>query len=120
MIGSGGTPKARYTNASTVGAQHARDTWALAARERLIETDTSDLAEDLQLDVPLAVLDGGCRGRRRESVLRDRRHTTDNRLLATSLFLQGLDAESEATLPTIAEAVEDGSNVVTVDFGKRK
>ncbi|HEX5770461.1 MAG TPA: hypothetical protein VFY11_05810 [Nocardioidaceae bacterium] len=38
MIGSGGAPKARYTNASTVGAQHARDTWALAARERLIET----------------------------------------------------------------------------------
>ncbi|HET6561648.1 MAG TPA: hypothetical protein VFG72_07215 [Marmoricola sp.] len=28
----------RYTNATTVGQEHARATWALAARERLVET----------------------------------------------------------------------------------
>ncbi|HEU4513040.1 MAG TPA: hypothetical protein VFR87_08040 [Nocardioidaceae bacterium] len=33
--------KARYTNAATVGTEHARETWALAARERLIETATA-------------------------------------------------------------------------------
>lgn len=32
--------KVRYTNAATVGTEHARETWALAARERLIETAT--------------------------------------------------------------------------------
>lgn len=46
----------RYTNAATVGTEHARETWALAARERLIETATvyhavityQDLAEFVQ------------------------------------------------------------------------
>lgn len=31
-------PPLRYTNATTVGQEHARATWALAARERLVET----------------------------------------------------------------------------------
>jgi putative membrane-bound dehydrogenase-like protein len=43
-----------------------------------------------------------------ESVIRDRKHTTANRLQAVSHFLQGLDAASEERLAVVAEAVEDG------------
>jgi putative membrane-bound dehydrogenase-like protein len=43
-----------------------------------------------------------------EAVIRDRKHTTANRLQAVSHFLQGLEAASEERLPTVAEAVEDG------------
>jgi putative heme-binding domain-containing protein len=43
-----------------------------------------------------------------ESVLRDRRHATANRILAADLFLQGLDPASEGRLLVMAEAVEDG------------
>jgi hypothetical protein len=32
-----GLPPPRFTNAATVGAEHSRATWALAARERLLE-----------------------------------------------------------------------------------
>jgi hypothetical protein len=32
-----GPAKVRYTNAATVGTEHARETWALAARERLVD-----------------------------------------------------------------------------------
>jgi putative membrane-bound dehydrogenase-like protein len=42
-----------------------------------------------------------------EAVLRDRQHTTANRLLAVSLFLDGL-AGIEARLSTVAASVEDG------------
>ena len=38
---SDSTTRPRYTNASVVGSEHARATWALAARERLIETARS-------------------------------------------------------------------------------
>src|SRR5262249_12555858 len=43
-----------------------------------------------------------------EAVLRDRKQSAANRLLAASLFLQGLDATAAQKLVTIAEAVEDG------------
>lgn len=51
-----GLPPLRYTNAATVGAEHARATWALAARERLLEVaatygesiDHHDLADFVQ------------------------------------------------------------------------
>jgi len=43
-----------------------------------------------------------------EGIVRDRKHATANRLLAVSLFLQGLDAKGEEQLPALAEAVEDG------------
>jgi putative membrane-bound dehydrogenase-like protein len=43
-----------------------------------------------------------------ESILRDGRHTTANRILAASLFLQGLDPASEDRLVATAEAIEDG------------
>jgi putative heme-binding domain-containing protein len=43
-----------------------------------------------------------------EGVFRDRKHTGANRLLAVSLFLQGLDARSDDRLLAAAEAVEDG------------
>jgi putative membrane-bound dehydrogenase-like protein len=43
-----------------------------------------------------------------ERVLRDRRHTTGNRLLAVALFLEGLDARDDDKLLTAAEGVEDG------------
>ncbi len=42
-----------------------------------------------------------------ESVLRDSRHLPANRLLAASLFLQGLDAAGEDRLLAAAAAVED-------------
>jgi putative membrane-bound dehydrogenase-like protein len=43
-----------------------------------------------------------------EAVVSDRKRTTANRLQAVELFLQGLDGGSEARLPAVAEAVEDG------------
>jgi putative heme-binding domain-containing protein len=43
-----------------------------------------------------------------EAVIRDRKRTTANRLLAVSQFLQGLDVASEERLSAVAEAVEDG------------
>ncbi|HYT91381.1 MAG TPA: HEAT repeat domain-containing protein, partial [Gemmataceae bacterium] len=43
-----------------------------------------------------------------ERVVRDREHTTANRLLAVSLALQGLDAPGEGKLLAMAEAIEDG------------
>jgi putative membrane-bound dehydrogenase-like protein len=43
-----------------------------------------------------------------EGVIRDRRHTAANRLMAASLFVQGLDAAAEERLLVTAEAVEDG------------
>ena len=43
-----------------------------------------------------------------ERVVRAGEHTTANRLLATSLFLQGLDRDGEARLLAAADAAEDG------------
>lgn len=43
-----------------------------------------------------------------EAVLKDRQHTPANRLLATSLFLAGLDAANEKRLLAAAGSVEDG------------
>src|SRR5205814_2041537 len=43
-----------------------------------------------------------------EKVFRDGKQPSANRLLAVSLYLKEFDARSEATLPAVAEAVEDG------------
>jgi putative membrane-bound dehydrogenase-like protein len=43
-----------------------------------------------------------------EAILPDRKQTTGNRLLAVSLFLDGLDEKTEGRLPVVAEGVEDG------------
>src|SRR5262249_20925565 len=43
-----------------------------------------------------------------EAVVRDRKHAEANRLLAVSLFVQGLDGTSGDRLLAVAEAVEDG------------
>src|SRR5262249_20541883 len=43
-----------------------------------------------------------------EAVLRNRKQTKANRLLAATLFLQGLDAQSEERLSIVAAAIEDG------------
>jgi putative membrane-bound dehydrogenase-like protein len=44
-----------------------------------------------------------------EGVIRDRKHSTANRLQAVSLFLQGMDASGEERLSSVAESVEDGA-----------
>src|SRR5262249_43302118 len=43
-----------------------------------------------------------------EAVIRDRKQTTANRLLASTLFFEGLNATSEGRLVKVAEATEDG------------
>jgi putative membrane-bound dehydrogenase-like protein len=57
-----------------------------------------------------------------ESVLRDREQTAANRLLAASLFAEGLDAQSEPRLPQVAEKVEDGPVLAELlrAIGRRK
>ncbi len=55
-VNGAGLPPLRFTSAATVGAEHARATWALAARERLLEVaatygdsiDYRDLAQFVQ------------------------------------------------------------------------
>jgi putative heme-binding domain-containing protein len=57
-----------------------------------------------------------------ESVLRDREQSLANRLLAVSLFVQGLNAPNEDRLLRVAEAVEDGPVLAEVfrAIGKRR